>query len=120
MEALQALGEAVSLSPENDLYLFEYAGLLAKIPTRHKEAERHYLKSIELNPGRVENYIHLGRLYNQMQLPHRAKAQFRKALDIDPVNAPARKELDAVAAPQPTTADSGGLKSWISKLRKET
>ncbi len=61
-----------------------------------KDAERHLLKSIELDGMQVEPYIALGKLYISVNLPRRAEMQLQEALRWDPDNLEAKKLLQEV------------------------
>lgn len=60
---------------------------------RYLLASGYFTKSIELNPRFVEAYIENGYANNQMRKTDAAKADFTRALELDPQNETAVKEL---------------------------
>ena len=68
----------------------EYHRYLALVQSRNprlrKESERHFLRAIELNPTRAENYAQLGLLYRKMGLEEQGAEYLLKALAWDPGN----------------------------------
>ena len=47
-------------------------------------AERAFKKAIEMNPNRVDSYLHLGRTYFVQKKYHRAAEVYQKAIDLAP------------------------------------
>jgi len=68
-------------------------GLEEKKAKRYLVASGNFIRSIELNPSFVEAYIENGYANNEMRKTDAAKADFTKALELDPQNETAVKEL---------------------------
>lgn len=75
--------------------------LLARAYLKHPEsvkaAEKELLAAIQESPDDVEAYYLLGNLYKQAGLGARARAMFRRVLELDPRNRQAKAELEALA-----------------------
>ncbi|MFN0122272.1 MAG: DUF4388 domain-containing protein [Blastocatellia bacterium] len=91
--AIELMGSAVEMAPENAFYRDQLATLLAINPRRRKEAEAHLLKAIELEPKKAEWQFHLGLLYKNLGMSARADTQFKKALALDPQNEEIKNEI---------------------------
>jgi len=93
--AAELFKRATHIEPRNARYWAHLSLSLIKIPRRRKkDAETAILKAIELDPYNIDYYIHLGRLYMGMGMRLRARAQFEKALRIEPDNMRVRGELE--------------------------
>lgn len=92
--AVEFLRWASRLNPQKALYWFYLSSALSKIPKRGKEAEEAMLKAIELEPNNANYHAHLGEIYVNAGLRKRAIQQFKIALDYDPTNKNALKELE--------------------------
>jgi len=71
---------------------------LATVGHHQHEAIEHFQKAIEIDPWNVPAYFHFGKLYEQMQLPWRARPLYSKVLEIEPKHTGANErlaELDA-------------------------
>ncbi len=89
VKAVEHLRECVWLRPESPRY-HHYLGVAqSEIAALCKEAERHLLKAIELEPMNEDTYLQLGKLYLKVNLPKRAEAQFHEVLRWDSENAEA-------------------------------
>jgi len=106
--AIEYLNEAVQLAPDNATYHAQLANLLAHNPRRRKQAEIHLLRAIELDRQNPTHHIHLGLLYKVIGFLARAESQFVIALNLDPLNKTAGKELKAVRVmmKQPKTGEA--------------
>jgi len=92
-QAVSHLRECVWLRPDTARY-HHYLGVAqAEIVALRKEAERHLLKAIALEPTRPDSHLELGKLYLKVNLPKRAEAQFYEALRWDCENAEALRML---------------------------
>ncbi len=67
---------------------------LSNMPGRNKEAEEAITMAIKLEPHNANYYIHLGTIYLRSGLKKRAINEFKAALDWDPENKKAQKQLD--------------------------
>lgn len=82
----------------------------AKNPNWVKRAEEELQKVVRDEPGSAEAYMQLGGIYKRGGLKTRATAMFRKALELDPNNVDAERELHALGPSEPTPPpDKGGL-----------
>jgi curved DNA-binding protein CbpA len=93
-EALVFLEDAVRLDPNQANYFLLLALTQSKIEMYHRQAEKNFLKAIELSPWNAENYVGLGMMYRDAGLRIKAKRQFRKAMTIDPEHRMARRQLE--------------------------
>lgn len=93
-EAVHSLQWAVRLNPKQAKYYTALGKAFAKTPRRMHDAEQNFLKAIELEPSKAENYIALGLLYKEGKLAQRAIRQFEEALMWDPENKLAKAELE--------------------------
>jgi curved DNA-binding protein CbpA len=66
-------------------------------PRFRKEAEQHFLRAIELNPTRADNYAHLGVLYRKLGQEEKGLEYLQKALSWDAGNEIARSALGSDA-----------------------
>ncbi len=85
---------ATRKNPDKAEYWAYLSLALSKMPKRNKEAEETITKAVALEPQNAKYYIHLGTVYLHAGLKQRAEQQFKKALDWDPENKTAMKELD--------------------------
>jgi Flp pilus assembly protein TadD len=66
---------------------------LMRNPRTRREGEQHLLKAAELDPFNAQIRFRLGLMYKEAGLPKKAEVYFREALQIDPENRAALKEL---------------------------
>jgi hypothetical protein len=94
--AADLLEETVELEPEN-AECWNYLSLaFSRLPNQGKLAEEAILKAQQLDPGNDDYLTNLGLLYLQAERLDDAKAQFEKALSINPENGKAQKGLSRV------------------------
>jgi len=98
-KAVNQLKECVWLLPDTARYHHFLALAQSEIPKYRKEAEAHYLKSIDLDSSAVESRLALGKLYMKVNLPRRAEAQFQEVLNWDATNPEALKLIEIVKIP---------------------
>jgi Flp pilus assembly protein TadD len=96
--ATELFSEAARLDPGNAHYHAQLGIMLGYNPRRRKQAETHLLRAIELDQQNQTYYMHLGALYKTLGFFARAEKQFGIALNLDPLNKVAMKELRAVRA----------------------
>lgn len=96
--AVEHLRWATNVSPKNPKYWSFLSLALSKIPQKGKEAEESIMKAIEIDPNNANYYVHLGIIYAQADLKKRAITQFQKALELDPTNSRAQKEMRNIKA----------------------
>ncbi len=92
-EAMAYLDEAIRLNAHKSSYFLLLAMVETKIPTYSKKAEEHFIKAIKLEPWGPDGYLGLGKMYMNAGLKIKAANQFNKALNVDPGNPVALKEL---------------------------
>lgn len=104
--AVRQLKESVFLQPNVAKYQLYLGVAEAAIPRLAKEAERHLLRALELDPMRIEGRLELGKLYLRVNLPKRAETQILEVLRWDPENKTALRLLDEIGKRR---APQGGL-----------
>jgi len=92
--AVDFLRWAIKINPQKSIYWAHLSLALSKMPRRSKDAEEAIVKAIELEPYNANYYIHLGMIYLQAGMKKRAVHQFETALNWDPTNKKAQKELE--------------------------
>jgi len=92
-EALSYLTEAVKLRENNAKYFLALAKAESKVPRYRKQAESDFIKAIQIEPWNPDGYLALGLFYKIEGLKIKATRQFEKAVNIDPDNTRALKEL---------------------------
>ena len=125
--AMELFNEAVRLDESNAHYHAQLGIILALNPRRRKQAEIHLLRAIELDSQNAAYHMHLGALYKMLGFLIRAEKHFNLALNLDPLNKAATKELYAVramkrkeeelAAEKAKEAASSGLFSKLFKRK---
>jgi tetratricopeptide (TPR) repeat protein len=78
------------LAKENGRFLL---GDIYKARGDIQKAEEQYQSILEKNPASAEAYYRLGLVHQQMGDPVKARAEWRKAVSIDPMHAAARQKL---------------------------
>lgn len=94
--AVGLMSDAVTLAPDCARYHGELAILLEKMPQRREQAEQHFLRATELEPGNLFYHLQLGSFYRAIGLLSRAEQQFILALKLDPVDRAAASALEEV------------------------
>lgn len=95
-KAVERLRECVWLRPDNPRYHHYFGVAQSEIAALRKEAEKHFLKAIELEPMNADTYLQLGKLYLKVNLPKRAEVQFCEALRWDSENSEAARLLGSL------------------------
>jgi hypothetical protein len=91
--AIVWLRKCVEIAPNDSKYRTMLARSLAAVPQYRKEAIEHFEAAIQLDPWNTSAYCQLGELYEEMQLPWRARALYQKILDVDHAHSKARERL---------------------------
>jgi curved DNA-binding protein CbpA len=91
--AVHLLREAVKLDASKSAFHLHLGIALLRNPRTRREADEHLQRAAELEPYNSQIRIKLGNLYKEVGLPKKAEAFFRSALQLDPDNRTARKEL---------------------------
>jgi tetratricopeptide (TPR) repeat protein len=110
-EAIGYLQRAVRIKPDDGDYHAYLGYAMSKTIQYRREAEEHFLKAIELSPMNINTYLHLGRLYRDARLYHKAVKAFNDALQWDPENRIALKELEEIEKLQKSKS-----KGFLNKL----
>ena len=84
--AIYFFEQAVKTVPDKAVHHSLLGEALSQIKMRQREAEKHYLEAVRIDPSNFENYVALGGLYEKAGLIQRALQQFEKALSWDPDN----------------------------------
>lgn len=87
----------------------------------YRDALFAYLDAVYLDGAAPRARVRVGRVYAAMRYPERARAQYRKALELDPGFAEARRaleELDGAAAPAPGPSSQPSQPSAAQRYRE--
>jgi hypothetical protein len=95
--AIPLLFELVDLEPQNATFRGLLAKAMFKHPVMRRNAERHFLEALRLSPQDAELHTWLGLYYKTYGMGMRADAEFRTALELDPDNRLAKKNLSTGA-----------------------
>jgi tetratricopeptide (TPR) repeat protein len=91
--ALRMVTAALEAQPENSSYL-DTKGWVYYQLGEYRDAEQFILRSIEKGGGSAVVFDHLGDIYFRLGDSEKARANWQKALDLDPANAAFREKLD--------------------------
>ncbi len=95
-EAQVFLEEAVRLDQNKGNYFLLLAMSQSRIRLYQRKAVENFKKAIKLQPWFPDAYFGLGMLYKKEGMPTLASSQFKKALNVDPDNKAALKELGLI------------------------
>ncbi len=84
-------------------------------PKWAKRAEAHLLDALQEDPARVEAHLLLGDIYGQGGLRSRALSAYRRALDLQPHNRQAQRELARLEGAEDPPTVSGTLLGFLKK-----
>jgi len=87
------LRKCVVAAPDDAKYHAALARSLGTIIAYRNEAIEHFQKAIKLDPWNVDAYFQWAELYEEMQLPWRARPLYAKILEINPEQPKARDRL---------------------------
>lgn len=79
-------------------------------------AESAFKKAIEINPSRIDSYLHLGRTYHLQKKYRQAAAVYRAALDLAPDE---KKIYLKLASAQEMASDFEGAVNTLQALREQ-
>jgi curved DNA-binding protein CbpA len=91
--AVHLLREAIKLDPSRAPYHYHLGIALIRNPRTRRDAELHLARAAELEPYNAQIRVKLGLLYKEAGLAKKAEGYFREALQMDPDNRLAKKEL---------------------------
>jgi tetratricopeptide (TPR) repeat protein len=106
------LRKCVHREPDRAKYHAMLARSLATVVAYRDESIEHFQKAIDLDPWNTTAYFQFGQLYEEMQLPWRARTLYLKILEINPVHTKARERLEQLDAEE----RSGNSPSIISRV----
>jgi curved DNA-binding protein CbpA len=95
-EAQVLLEEAIRMNQNKGNYLLLLAMSQSRIRLYKRKAVENFKKAIKLQPWSPDAYFGLGMLYKNEGMPTLASNQFKKALNVDPDNKAALKELGII------------------------
>jgi curved DNA-binding protein CbpA len=95
--AVHLLREAIKLDPSRAPYHYHLGLALIRNPRTRRDAEQHLTKAAELEPYNAQIRVKLGLLYKEAGLTKRAEHYFREAIQMDPENRVANRELGEAA-----------------------
>lgn len=110
--AVHLLREAIKLDPSRAPYHYHLGIALIRNPRTRRDAEQHLSKAAELEPYNAQIRVKLGLLYKEAGLSKRAEHFFREALQMDPENRVAKREISTEATR--SKAASGSI--WKSDI----
>ena len=110
--AVHLLREALKLDPSRAAYHYHLGIALIRNPRTRREAERHLSKAAELEPYNAQIRVKLGLLYKEAGLSKRAENFFREALQMDPDNRVAQREISSEGA----KSKAAGGSTWKSDV----
>ncbi len=117
--AVHLLREAIKLDPSRAPYHYHLGLALIRNPRTRRDAELHLSKAAELEPYNSQIRVKLGLLYKEAGLSKRAEHFFREALQMDPDNRVAKRELGAGAARSKGASGGSIWKSDIGTMAKK-
>jgi curved DNA-binding protein CbpA len=91
--AVHLLREAIKLDASKPQYHFHLGIALIRNPRTRREAEQHLSRAAELDPYNAQMRVKLGMLYKESGLTKKAEHYFREAMQLDPENRAAAREL---------------------------
>jgi len=116
--AVHLLREAIKLDASRAPYHYHLGIALIRNPRTRRDAEVHLSRAAELEPYNSQIRVKLGLLYKEAGLFKRADHYFREALQLDPDNRVARREMNQEAAK--SKAVSGSIwKSDVGTIAKK-
>ncbi len=115
--AVHLLREAIKLDPSRAPYHYHLGIALIRNPRTRRDAEQHLSRAAELEPYNAQIRVKLGLLYKEAGLSKKAENYFREALQLDPDNRAAQREMgSAVAKSKP--ANGSIWKSDVGTIAK--
>ena len=110
--AVHLLREAIRLDSSRAPYHYHLGIALIRNPRTRRDAEMHLSKAAELEPYNAQIRVKLGILYKEAGLSKKADNFFRDALQIDPDNRAAKRELSGALA----KSKADGTSIWKSDV----
>jgi tetratricopeptide (TPR) repeat protein len=113
--AVSALEEAIRLEPGKAAYHHLLGLCQMKAPGLRHKAEVNLQKAAEIEPWNAEHFAALGMLFYAEKMIRRAESHFRKALQLEPGHALARKKLEEIA-PSRDKSLASSLQKGLKKV----
>ena len=101
-KAEKAFGAALTLDPDNSLFLLAI-GILSVYQKRMQQAQEYFVKSTNVPYRGPEAWINLGNMYSICNQKDSAIHSFKKALEVDPTSPIAANRLKEVEEGLPQT-----------------
>jgi curved DNA-binding protein CbpA len=117
--AVHLLREAIKLDPTRAPYHYHLGLALIRNPRTRRDAELHLSKAAELEPYNAQIRVKLGMLYKEAGLSKRAEHFFREAIQMDPENRVAMRELSSEAARSKGASGGSIWKSDFGTMAKK-
>jgi tetratricopeptide (TPR) repeat protein len=95
--ASQIFGRLVEKAPRVAAYRVRLAIAMTCWPPTARQAEREFLQATRLEPDNAWIHFQFGLYYKRMGLRNRALAELRAAVSLDPKDAEARRDLEAIS-----------------------
>jgi tetratricopeptide (TPR) repeat protein len=92
------LRKCVEIAPDEAKYHAMLAHSLGTIPQYRNEAIREYERAIELDPWSPNVFFQFAELFEEMDMPSRARPLYEKILEINPIHSRARERLAGLQA----------------------
>jgi|GEM_PF-774860 len=112
-KAVMVIKEAIKLDASNPSFFLLLGQCQMEVPRMRRDAETNLLKASQMEDWNAEPYVMLGMLFCSERLYARAENYFRKALELEPYHAIARRKLDEISIPQ-----KKGLLGFLNPLWK--
>lgn len=108
------LRRAVEMEPESAKYHALLARALSAVAPLRREAAEHFEKAMEIDPWNTLARIQLAALYEELNLPWRARQHFEKVLEFDPDNATVKERLSEIEGQAETKGS--GKRSFLDRI----
>jgi tetratricopeptide (TPR) repeat protein len=92
------LRKCVELAPDEAKYHAMLAHSLGTIPQFRNEAIREYERAVALDPWNPGVFFQFAELYQEMEMPSRARPLYEKIIEINPIHSRARERLAELQA----------------------
>ena len=114
-EAVKFFENAVKLDDHKAEY-YQYLGSVQmKNPQWRRQAERSFAKALEIDPSLVSCYVNLGNIYLRLGQKDKAEKMYQTALQWDPDQPVAKRELDQLTGSKPGAGLSSVFKGIFKK-----
>jgi len=109
-EAIEPLSQAVKGAPKNLEYALALAWAMAKNPPTKKDAEKAFLRAVNIDKLNAEPYVQMGKFYKENKDYEKAMALFQRAITMDDEHEECKKEMESMPGQE------GEKKSFWSRL----